>query len=233
MNYGDIEKQTFKTYLTFSTVLLIFLLAFFSVSSSVYRVNNIIYEEKEELNYSSIDKLKGTSIWLIDDTYFDSFYQENPTVEKISIKKELPTTLVVNIEISEKIAYIEDLRRSPSNRYILYKNLFTSEVNKNERLMFVTIGNGPLNKGFKEEIVTFVMTLKKYSVNTSNIELVYDGEVLKLTHFDTAINLGRPSDLARKAAVVGYYLAEGVCDGEIRIVYSENEAELTAITNCN
>ena len=75
MDYGDIEKQTFKTYLTFSTALLTLIIIFFTISSTGYRVTNIIYNELGVLNYSSLESLKGVSIWLIDDTYFEIFYE--------------------------------------------------------------------------------------------------------------------------------------------------------------
>tara|TARA_B100000945_G_C20410524_1_gene612308 strand:+ start:1664 stop:2365 length:702 start_codon:yes stop_codon:yes gene_type:complete len=232
MDYGDIEKQTFKTYLTFSTALLALIIIFFTISSTGYRVTNIIYNELGVLNYSSLESLKGVSIWLIDDTYFEIFYEDNPTVEKITIKKELPNTLLVSIKISDKIAFIEDLRQKPTKKFVLFKNLYASEVENGEGLMQVVISNGPVKEGFREELVTFVMTLKKYTIDTSKILMEYDGVSLSLTSFETLVNLGSPSDLARKAAVVGYYLEEGACKGEIRIVYSENNEEITAITNC-
>ena len=94
------------------------------------------------------------------------------------------------------------------------------------------IENGPVKDGFYEEIITFVLTLKKYSINLNNIYIVYDGEDLHLSHLDTEVLMGSPSDLARKASVVGYYLAENPCSGEIRLIYSEDGKEIRAITKC-
>ena len=233
MDYGEIEKQTFKTYLTFSTALLALIIIFFTISSTGYRVTNVIYNELGMLNYSSLESLKGVSIWLIDDTYFEIFYEDNPTVEKITVKKELPNTLLVTIKISEKIAYIEDSRQKPTKKFVLFKNLYASKVEDGEGLMQVVISNGPIKEGFREELVTFVMTLKKYNIDTSKIFMEYDGASLSVTYYDILVNLGDTSDLARKAAVAGYYLEEGVCKGEIRIVYSENNEEITAITKCS
>lgn len=232
MNYGDIEKQTFKTYLTFSTVILALILAFFTISSTGYRVNSIIYEVSRDLEYGSLERLKGTSIWLIDDTYFNLFYEENPTVEKITIRKELPSTLLVSVKLAEKIAFIEDSRQNPTKEIVLYKNLFVSEAGLNDGLMRVFISNGPVEEGFNEELVTFVMTIKKYPIDISKIVMNFDGFVLTLNYFQTSINLGSPSDLARKAAVVGYYLEEPSCKGEIRLVYSDNNEDISAISNC-
>ena len=87
-------------------------------------------------------------------------------------------------------------------------------------------------KGFFEEIVTLVMTLKKYPINLSNIQVDYDGESMKVAHFETNFFLGSPSDLGRKAAVLGYYVSEEPCVGDVRLVYSEDGKEIRAVTNC-
>ena len=77
-----------------------------------------------------------------------------------------------------------------------------------------------------------VMTLKKYSLNMSNIEIVYDGQEMVVSHFNSKFYLGSASDLGRKAAVVGYYISESPCSGEIRLVYTETGDEIRAVTNC-
>ncbi len=233
MDYGEIERQTFRTFLAFSGLLLAALLVFFSITSRFYRVSNILYNNDSEMNISSIERLYGTSIWLIDDNYFDIFYVDNPSVENVVIKKELPNTLVVDIIISEQIAYIEDNRQSPSRTFILHKNMFIKDVRGNNELATVMITNGPLKDGFYEELITFVMTLKKYSVNMSNIDIRFDGTNISVTHFNTIFDLSAAVDLGRKATVVGYYLTEAPCDGEIRLVYNEEGSEIRAISNCN
>ena len=232
MNYGEIERQTFKTFLAFSSLLVTIVLIFFNISSNFYRISNITYINDTDLSKTSLESIKGTSIWLVDDTYFDSFYLANPSVEKISIVKELPNTLIVDVTISEKIAYIQDNRQSPPRTLILYKNLYIDDVKTNKDLLSLKINNGPVMEGFYEEIVTFVLTLKKYSINISNIEMEFDGTSILATHFNSHFDLGDPSDLARKASVVGYYLTEEVCDGEIRLVYSEEGNEIRAVSNC-
>ena len=171
MNYGEIERQTFRTFLVFSGLLISALLFFFNITSNFYRVSNILYSNDSELNISSIETLYGTSIWLIDGNYFDTFYLDNPSVENIVIKKELPSTLVVDLIISEQIAYIEDNRQSPPKKFILHKNMYIKDVRGNNNLATININNGPVKDGFYEELITFVMTLKKYSVNLSNIDL--------------------------------------------------------------
>ena len=233
MNYGEIEKQTFRTFLAFSGLLITVLLIFFNITSNFYRVSNITYINDTDLSKTSLERLKGTSIWLVDDTYFDSFYLANPSVEKISIIKELPNTLVIDVTISEKIAFIQDNRQSPPRTFILHKNLYIDDVKSNTDLLSLKITNGPVREGFYEEIVTFVLTLKKYSINISNIDMEFDGTSILATHFNSKIDLGDPSDLARKASVVGYYLTEEACSGEIRLVYSEEGNEIRAVTNCN
>tara|TARA_B100001996_G_scaffold361823_1_gene328867 strand:- start:1088 stop:1789 length:702 start_codon:yes stop_codon:yes gene_type:complete len=232
MNYGEIEKQTFRTFLVFTTFLVSLILVFFNIASKVYRVTNLIYDDNLNVNISSLDKLSGTSIWLVDNTNFEGFYEDNPSVERISIKRELPDTLLIQIDISEKLAYIEDKRQSPPRTFVLYKNLYTHDSQIKEGLLTIKINNGPVKEGFLEEVVSLVMTLKKYSLNLSNIEGIYDGESLRINHFDTSFYLGSPSDLGRKASVLGYYISEQSCVGEIRLVYSEDEKDIRAVTNC-
>ena len=233
MNYGEIEKQTFKTFLAFAGLLIATILIFLNITSNFYRVSNIAYTNDTDLNKTSLENLKGTSIWLVDDTYLDGFYSANPLVERISIIKELPNTLVIDVSISEKIAYIQDNRQSPPRAFVLHKNLYIDDVETNTGLLSVKISNGPVREGFYEEVVTFVMTLKKYSINISNVDMEYDGTSIFATHFKSNFDLGDPSDLARKASVVGYYLTEEPCNGEIRLVYSEEGNEIRAVSNCN
>ncbi len=233
MNYGDIERLTFRTFLAFALIIMAIILVFFNITSKLYRVSNISYNDSLELNFGTLENLQGTSIWLIDDSYFDNFYEQNPSVEKISIKKQLPDTLFVQIDISEKLAFIQDNRQSPPKTYILHKNLYIRDTKSNEGLMTIKIHNGPVKSGFNEEIVTFVMTLKKYSMNLKNLEVSFDGVEIKVSHFNSEFLLGPPSDLARKASIIGYYISEEPCDGEIRIVYTEDGSDLSAITNCN
>tara|TARA_B100001250_G_scaffold311668_1_gene273650 strand:+ start:102 stop:728 length:627 start_codon:yes stop_codon:yes gene_type:complete len=205
---------------------------FFYLSSSVYRVSTISYVENEDIDYSSIERLLGISIWLVDDYYFqEDFYEENPTVESISISKELPNTLLTNVIISEQIAFIEDRRQVPSMMSVLYKNLHIERGQDIKNLPKVVIENGPVKEGFYEEIITFVLTLKKYSVNLNNIDISFDGESIYVSHLETEVTMGNASDLGRKASVVGYYLTENPCSGEIRLIYSE-EGEIRAITKC-
>ena len=232
MNYGEIEKQTFRTFLAFSTLLLTLILVFFNITSELYRISKIEYDSNLDLDMSSIESFIGDSIWLVDDSYFETFYVENPSVERVSIKKELPNKLIVQITTSEKLAFIEDNRQSPPKSFILHKNLYTLDTRSNEGLVSIRIDNGPIAKGFFEEIITLVMTLKKYPINLSNIQVDYDGESMKVAHFETNFFLGSPSDLGRKAAVLGYYVSEKPCVGDVRLVYSEDGKEIRAVTNC-
>ncbi len=235
MNYGQIERKTFKSYLIFSSFALIFLLASIAfVFSSNYRISNIEYNTNLPLNYSSINKLIGTSIWLVDnDQVSDNFYFDNPTVANVLIDIEMPKTLVVDVKLSKELATINDARQYPPRTFVLYKNLHQGKATSNGSLMKVSIINGPVAEGFFEELATFVLTLNKYSINLSNVSLVHDGEEIVATHFNTSINLGSPIDLARKGTLVGFYLSEGSCnDGEITLVYTQDGKNLKGIKNC-
>ena len=232
MNYGEIERQTFRTFLAFSSILFAAVIVFFNVTSNSYRVSSIVYNVVTKIDKSSIDDLKGTSIWLVEDSYFEKFYEDNPSVESITIKKELPSTLIVDITISERLALIQDNRQSPPKTFVLYKNLYTNEEVSDKDLLYLKINNGPVKEGFYEELITFVLTLNKYSLNISNVELSYDGKVMIADHFNTKFYIGSPSDLARKASVVGYYISESPCEGEVRLVYTEDGSEIRAVTNC-
>ena len=78
MDYGKIERQTFKTYLAFSGLVLFFLIVSFGyVFSSNYRISEIQYNKELNLNYSSLNKFIGTSIWLVTDQFSDEFYKDN------------------------------------------------------------------------------------------------------------------------------------------------------------
>ncbi len=233
MDYGQIERQTFKTYLAFSGLVLFFLLASFAyVFSSTYRISEITYNEDENLDYSSLNKLLGTSIWLVSNQFSDEFYTENPTVEKLMLVRKMPSTLVVDITLSDELAFVNDTRQKPPRSFILYKNLYQKPSNTNRDLMKVSITNGPVEKGFFEEVATFVLTLKKYPINLSNVTLKYDGKEVAVYHFETIVNLGGPIDLARKGTLVGYYISEIPCNGEIRIVYTDDGTNMKAVKNC-
>ena len=233
MDYGQIERQTFKTYLAFSGLVLFFLLASFAyVFSSTYRISEITYSQQQNLDYSSFNKLLGTSIWLVSNQFSDEFYADNPTVEKLVLVRKMPSTLAIDVTLSEELAFINDARQNPPESFILYKNLYRKPNNSNLDLLVVSITNGPVPEGFFEELATFVLTLKKYPVNLSNVSLQYDGKDVNVTHFETSVNLGGPIDLARKGTLVGYYLSEISCDGEIRIVYTDDGANIKAIKNC-
>ena len=232
MNYGDIERQVFRTFLAFASLILMLVLLFFSINRNIYRVSKIVYDTGIEVNVDSLESLKGTSIWLVDDAYFDTFYKENPSVERIIVQKEFPNTLLVQVTLSEKIAFIQDNRQSPPRSFVLHKNLYTRDTISNEGLASIKINNGPVKNGFFEEVITFVLTLKKYPINLNNIVFTYDGTAVNLTHFNSEFFLGDPSDLARKASVVGYYISEEPCEGEIRIVYTEDGKDIRAVTNC-
>ena len=147
MDYGKIERQTFKTYLAFSGLVLFFLIGSFGyVFSSNYRISEIQYNRELNLNYSSLNKFIGTSIWLVTDQFSDEFYKDNPTVEKVSLVRKMPSTLVIDITLSEQLGFITDARQNPPRSFILYKNLHQSSIRKSNNLdlMSISITNGPV-----------------------------------------------------------------------------------------
>jgi len=232
MNYGEIERHTLKTFLAFSTLLFALILVFSTITSRLYRVSDVAYDYNPELNMSSLDSLIGKSIWLVADSDFENFYEENPTVEVISKEVQLPDKLLFKIVISEKLAYVQDNRQSPPRTFVLHKNLYTPDSQNKEGLITIKINNGPVRDGFLEELISLVMTLKKYPLNLANIEATYDGESMRLTHSDMEFNLGIASDLGRKASVVGHYISEETCTGEINIVYSGDGKNVKAVSTC-
>ena len=50
MNYGEIERQTFKTFLAFSSILIVIVLVFFNITSNFYRVSTITYLNDTDLS---------------------------------------------------------------------------------------------------------------------------------------------------------------------------------------
>ncbi len=233
MDYGQLERQAFKTYLAFSGILLFFILTSFAyVFSTTYRISDIQFNNEYKLDYNSLNKLLGSSIWLVSDQFSEEFYSDNPTVEKIVLARKMPNTLLIDIMLSEKLAFVNDSRQNPPQNFILYKNLYQKPVNENENLIKISITNGPVPEGFFEEVATFVLTIKKYPINIHNVLVTYDGKEVNVTHFDTSVSLGGPVDLARKGTLVGYYISEVPCDGEIRIVYTDDGNSIKAIRNC-
>ena len=140
----NLEQRSFKTFSIFSFFSLLTLITFLSMFSSKYTVTDINYEKNIDLNYSSFGFVQGKSIWLIDESDFGQFYEDNLSVESLVISKQLPNLIFIDIVIHEKIIVISDLRDTNPKEVILYKNLHTELAESNNRLPRLTITNGPV-----------------------------------------------------------------------------------------
>ena len=227
----NLEQRSFKTFSIFSFFFLLTLITFLLMFSSKYKVTNINYEENINLNFNSFSFVQGKSIWFIDESDFGQFYEDNLNVESLVISKQLPNLVFIDIVIHEKIIVISDLRDTNPKEVILYKNLYTELAESNSQLPRLTITNGPTPDGFYSEIISLVLTVKKYDLSIQDLKILYDGSELTGSYKNTLLNLGRPVDLSKKGSVVGYILEEGTCDGEVTIIDSSNE-DIETILNC-
>ena len=225
------EQKSFKSFIIFSFFSLVTLITFLSLFSSKYIVNDIRYESNLDLNYKSFGLVQGKSIWFIDESDFSQFYEDNFNVESLTISKQLPNLVFIDIDVYEKIIVISDLRETQPKEVVLYKNLYTELSESNNQLPRLTITNGPIPDGFYSEIVSLILTVNKYNLSINNLTLLYDGSELTGSYKNTILNIGRPIDLSKKATVVGYILEENNCDGEVTIIDANND-EIETILNC-
>ena len=226
-----LDQKSFKTFSIFSFFSILTLIIFLSMFSLKYTVKNITYENNYDLNYNSFELVQDKSIWLIDESDFVQFYEDNLNVESLVISKQLPNQVFIDIVVYEKIILISDLRDTRPKEVVLYKNLYTELSESNNQLPRLTITNGPIPDGFYSEIVSLILTVNKYNLSINNLTLLYDGSELTGSYKNTILNIGRPIDLSKKATVVGYILEENNCDGEVTII-DDNNDEIETILNC-
>ena len=226
-----LDQKSFKTFSIFSFFSILTLIIFLSMFSLKYTVTNIMYENNYDLNYNSFDLVQDKSIWLIDESDFVQFYEDNLNVESLVISKQLPNQVFIDIVVYEKIILISDLRDTRPKEVVLYKNLYTELSESNIQLPRLTITNGPIPEGFYSEIISLILTVNKYNLTINNLTLLYDGSELTGSYKNTILNIGRPIDLSKKATVVGYILEENNCDGEVTIIDANND-EIESILNC-
>ncbi len=226
-----LDQKSFKIFSIFSFFSILTLIIFLSMFSLKYTVTNIMYENNYDLNYNSFDLVQDKSIWLIDESDFVQFYEDNLNVESLVISKQLPNQVFIDIVVYEKIILISDLRDTRPKEVVLYKNLYTELSESNNQLPRLTITNGPIPEGFYSEIISLILTVNKYNLTINNLTLLYDGSELTGSYKNTILNIGRPIDLSKKATVVGYILEENNCDGEVTIIDSNND-EIETILNC-
>ena len=225
------EQKSFKSFIIFSFFSLVTLIIFLFLFSSKYTVNDIRYENNLDLNYQSFGLVQGKSIWFINESDFSQFYEDNFNVESLTISKQLPNLVFIDIVVYEKIIVISDLRETQPKEVVLYKNLYTELSESNNQLPRLTVTNGPVPDGFYSEIISLILTVNKYDLSIQDLSITYNGSELTGSYKNTLLNIGSPIDLSKKGSVVGYILEEGNCDGEVTIIDSNSE-DIETLLNC-
>lgn len=225
-SFTEIQLRTFKSFITFSILVLALSLFTMVTTSQKYRISEIDYLSVKELELLSLDLLYGESLIFIDDNSFDKVYLENPILKKLSYERVSPSKLVISFQLFEELTYITDSRSSFRNTVVLYENTHT--VNTKEiinNLPSLEILNGPTGDGFEGEIISFFKTLNKVNYTKELFKITYNGQELIAYYDQTVFELGDASDLGRKASVVGDYLSKNICNGTVRFVTSESTIE--------
>ena len=228
---SEVESKSFRTFTLFIFVGLLIFSLVVSIFSSKYRVSVINYDNGLDLNYEGLQEVENLSIWLVNDGNFEKFYFDNQNVENLEISKQLPNVINVNINLYQKMVVYTDLRDSSPEQRVLYKNLYSTVAVSEENLAHLVITNGPIDDGFYNEIVSFILTVGKYEIDLGKISMTFNGDTLVVNYSDTIIEAGKALDLSRKGSVVGYILEKGDCKGSVKILESSNE-DIETLFNC-
>ena len=226
-DYSHLEQTSFRTFLAFSLLILVFLIPSLFIFSQSYRVKDIVVQGSLTINEYHFSQFYDTSIWAIGESSFENIYTLDKTIEKIELTKELPNKLSITISHYLQVAKITDLRGSVPMEKVLYKNLLFKITELNNEVINVTIVNGPVDEGFNGELVTLAMTLKNFKIDISKITLTLDGESLTGEFEGIFIDFLKPSDLATKGSAIGELLEKSNCTGEVTFVSKES-----FITSC-
>lgn len=226
-DYSHLEQTSFRTFLAFSLLILVFLIPSLFIFSQSYRVKDIEVQGSLTINEYHFSQFYDTSIWAIGESSFENIYTLDKTIEKIELTKELPNKLSITISHYLQVAKITDLRGSVPMEKVLYKNLLFKITELNNEVINVTIVNGPVDEGFNGELVTLAMTLKNFKIDISKITLTLDGESLTGEFEGIFIDFLKPSDLATKGSAIGELLEKSNCTGEVTFVSKES-----FITSC-
>lgn len=228
---SEVESKSFRTFTLFIFVGLLIFSLVVSIFSSKYRVSVINYDNGLDLNYEGLQEVKNLSIWLVNDGDFEKFYFDNQNVENLEISKQLPNVINVNINLHQKMVVYTDFRDSSPEQRVLYKNLYSTVAVSEENLAHLVITNGPIDDGFYNEIVSFILTVGKYEIDLGKISMTFNGDTLVVNYSDTIIEAGKALDLSRKGSVVGYILEKDDCKGKVKILESSNE-DIETLFNC-
>tara|TARA_E500000331_G_scaffold338177_1_gene367119 strand:+ start:7171 stop:7866 length:696 start_codon:yes stop_codon:yes gene_type:complete len=226
-DYSQLEQTSFRTFLAFSLLILVFLIPSLFIFSQSYRVKDIEVQGSLTINEYHFSQFYDTSIWAIGESSFENIYTLDKTIEKIELTKELPNKLSITISHYLQVAKITDLRGSVPMEKVLYKNLLYKITELNNEVINVTIVNGPVDEGFNGELVTLAMTLKNFKIDISKITLTLNGESLTGEYEGIFIDFLKPSDLATKGSAIGELLEKSNCTGEVTFVSKES-----FITSC-
>ena len=223
------DKNSLKSFLIFAFLLLVLLFIGFSINSSYFKVKTIEINSVSS-NYNITDfyiETLNKSIWLINGDTFLNNRVKYPTIENVTVAKEYPDKIILNITEYEELIVVTDLRGTIPRRTILYKNgleIVSADINN---LPIISILNGPVQAGFNGELISMMMTLKNYELDLSTFAFNYDGQKIVGEYRETTIDFGPSIDLGIKAAALGSLLENSNCNGEIKFIGSEE-----LIANC-
>ena len=224
IDFNEQEKVSFRSFLIFSLFLLTVLNIGFSLNSSYFRISKVeVIGSTELFDETELIKLAiGQSIWLINNDSFSNEVLKTPTIESLSITKNYPNELTIELTEYDRILFITDLRGSVPKKSTLYKNMVETDSDKIIDISSLTITHGPVPAGFNGEMVSLIMTLKSYDLDVYTFNFIYDGETFIGEYRDTVINFGKPLDLGSKSSALGSLLEKSECKGEIRFISKED-----------
>ena len=160
--FSNQEKNYLSSFLIFAFLLIVLLCIGFSINSSYFKVKTIeINSTSSKYNIAdfSIEAL-NKSIWLINGDTFLNNRIKFPTIENVTVAKEYPDKIILNIIEYEELLVVTDLRGTIPRRTILYKNgleIVSADINN---LPTISILNGPVQAGFNGELISMMMTFK-------------------------------------------------------------------------
>ena len=230
MNEFNLNQiRFFKSFITFSLVVLVTSLIIMNISSQKYGISEIEHSLEDQLVMESLNLLYGKSIWFINDNSFEQIYKDNPDIKYINYARKSPNKLIISVDLYRQLTNLVDLRSSVDTYTILYENSYVVSTPTIENVLpIVKIENGPVDSGFNGELITLFKTLDNYQYTKQSLQIKYDGEAFNAYYGKTTFQLGEAVDLGKKASILGTYLSDNSCDGTVRFLTSESTIE-----NCN